>query len=458
MLMTAVRTEGAEAPESPPPPEPGDGHEVASGHRLFSRLSRLSFTAGAETIGVAVGAISGFAIVHELPKAVYAQYSFIVVCVTFLIGLSDVGLSHCYLPLIGNRTHPLSWVIGACRRVYQLRWLFFLPALVFVLCYWIYASVQHAWLFGDFIAASLIGAVAVLVTIREQASRSLLIVLRHVSIVNRMTLASSAARLGFVLAALLLLPAAYVVIGLMLATALGSMVALAQLVAVPEVKAFGKATLEKTQRADVDQRVKAILQPLVIPMIFYQVQGVIAVFLVSLFGVTNSIAEVGALTRPTLILAVLDRVMNVLLFPGIARAASGAPLHRLIVRSQLLYFSLVLLLLLSSIVWPELWILLIGRQYLPQKDLLWMVFLSAILMYAAGTAFATLTSRGKTSGQFLLIPLVLAIQLALVIFMGVSTTRQALVFSIATSTTFFVFQYAMLARQYLTYREAKSRA
>jgi hypothetical protein len=118
----------------------------------------------------------------------------------------------------------------------------------------------------------------------------------------------------------------------------------------------------------------------------------------------------------------------------------------------------VLLLLLSSIVWPELWILLIGRQYLPQKDLLWMVFLSAIQMYAAGTAFATLTSRGKTSGQFLLIPLVLAIQLALVIFMGVSTTRQALVFSIATSTTFFVFQYAMLARQYLTYREAKSRA
>jgi hypothetical protein len=93
--------------------------------------------------------------------------------------------------------------------------------------------------------------------------------------------------------------------------------------------------------------------------------------------------------------------------------------------------------------------LLIGPQYIPQQNLLWLAFLAAILMYSAGFAFTTLTSRGKTSNQVYLIPLVLAIQVIFVFFYGAATTERALVLSVVTGVAFFVFQFTLLGLQYL---------
>jgi hypothetical protein len=412
-------------------------------------ISRISLTALSETVGVTLGAVSGFLIVHQLPKDTYARYSFIVVCITFLVGLSDIGLSHCYLPLVGDRTGEEAWVLGVCQRLYRLRWRFFMPAMVVVLVYWGFASLEHGWTDGQFLIASILAAASVLLAIREQSLRSLLIVLRQVTRLNRMTVVASIGRLLFVTTVLLLVPAQLALAGLLAATALGSIGALWQLAGMPQVSQFNHATLDPSEAVVIDQRARNILRPLILPMTFYQVQGLITVFLVSLFGLTSSIAEVAALTRPTLVLAILDRVLGVLLFPAIASAARGPTLHRLVLRSQGAYLAVMLMILASSFWRPDLWMILIGRQYLPQQGLLWMAFLSAVLMYSAGFGLSTLTSRGKTSSQVYLIPLVLIVQAVFLATLGINTTRAALLFSISTSATFFFFQYGLLATRWL---------
>ena len=199
----------------------------------------------------------------------------------------------------------------------------------------------------------------------------------------------------------------------------------------------------------VDRRIKALLRPLMLPMFFAQVQGVITVFLVSLFSVTTSIAEVGALTRPTLIFALIDRVAAVLLFPAIARAPSGPGLRRLIFKTYTIYLAIMLSLFLSSVFFPRAWMLLIGSQYLPQEHLLWLAFLAAVLMYAAGFAFTTLTARGKTTNQVYLIPFVIAVQIGFVSYYGAATTERALALSVVTGVAFFVFQFFLLGLQML---------
>ena len=61
-----------------------------------------------------------------------------------------------------------------------------------------------------------------------------------------------------------------------------------------------------------------IAKPLVLPAIFYQVQGVITVFLVSMFGTSNMVAEVGAFGRLAMVLIVVDRVTE---HPAVSRSS-----------------------------------------------------------------------------------------------------------------------------------------
>jgi hypothetical protein len=411
---------------------------------LVQRLSVLSLTAGTESIGVGVSAIAGFLIVHQLSKHSYGEYSFIASCVNFLVGLSDIGLSHTYLPIVGERAAEVPWVVGVCRRVYRMRWRFFVPASLLVVAYWFHAMNQHQWWSADFLWASVLALLSVLATIREQVSRSILAILRQVGTLNKLSLLSSVARLLLTGLALWLFADGFNLWALMAATLVATSLVLISVRRDAAIIAFSAAVLPPEEQRQVDARITSLLRPLMLPMFFAQVQGVITVFLVSLFAVTASIAEVGALTRPTLILAMIDRVAAVLLFPAIAREPSGPGLRRLLVRSYLIYFLILLGLLLSSLYLPGYWMLLIGEQYLPQEHLLWLAFLAAILMYAAGFAFTTLTSRGKTSNQFYLIPLVLVIQAGYVAIFGAATTERALVLAVVTGVTFFVFQFSLL--------------
>ena len=92
-----------------------------------------------------------------------------------------------------------------------------------------------------------------------------------------------------------------------------------------------------------------IAKPLVLPAIFYQLQGVVTVFLVSLFGTSNMMAEVGAFGRLAMALMVVDRVTSVLLFPAIARAPNpGARLREIMWRAHLVYLGMMALVLLSA--------------------------------------------------------------------------------------------------------------
>ena len=416
---------------------------------LARRLSVLSVTAGAETLSIGATAIAGFVIVHQLSKNNYGEYSFIASCVNFLVGLSDIGLSHTTLPIVGERNNDLAWVVGVCQRVYRMRWRFFLPASILVGIYWIHAVRQHDWMSVDFVCASILAAASVMATIREQACRALLVILRQVGALNRLSVISSCVRLLLTIVVVQFLTDGFNLWGLMGATLASTMLVLFQLSKIPAIASFAGATLPHDEEIQVDRRITTLLRPLVLPMFFAQVQGVITVFLVSLFSVTSSIAEVGALTRPTLILAMIDRVAAILLFPAIARAPSGVGLTRLIIRSFGIYFVILLALLLSSIYLPAWWMLLIGPQYLPQQNLLWLAFLAAILMYSAGFAFTTMTSRGKTSNQIYLIPLVLVIQITFVFFYGAATTERALVLSVITGVTFFAFQFTLLGMHYL---------
>lgn len=420
----------------------------------LDRVRQIVVTTGAESFGVAVGALSGLLIVNLLPKSLYAEYTFLIACQMLIIGLSDMGLGHCYLPVVGERSGDTPWVIGCCRRVYEWRWRLLCAALLFVVPYWLYSSNRHTWLSGGYMLAAAFTVVAALMTMREQLGRTILVILGQIGVVNRTGLVVNCLRLALVASVLAWMPSDLAVACLMAITAACSLAVLARYRRLPVLSAWSGSRLAGAERTSADGKIRNMLLPLLLPALFYQFQGVITVFLASLLGTATMIAEVGALSRLALLLTIVDRVTAMLVFPAIGRAATGPALRTMILKAHAVYLAAVSVLLASAVLLPQVWILLLGHQYAAQQHLIWMAFLPAILMNGSGFAFTTLSSRGYTAKQVYAIPLVLAVQAIYLWVVGMSDTRSALGFSIASSAVYFSYQYALLARRLVHLRTA----
>lgn len=406
-----------------------------------------------ETFGVALGGIAGLLIVNVLPKDQYAAYTFLVACMTLILGVSDLGLAHCTLPIVGQRANEQPWVVGVCHQVFRKRWLLLGLGLAVIGPYWFYSSQQHGWSGAAYLAGSLLMVAVVLLTLREHYANTVLLILGHIGTLNRVAFASHTVRIAFVGVVLLLPISSWSMVGIVAATAAASFVSV-----LLYRKAFGEqrvadAHLDAGAAKKVDAEILRIAKPLVLPGVFYQVQGVITVFLVSLFGTASMLAEVGAFGRLAMVLIVVDRVTNVLLFPAIARAPMGPRLGAIVAQAHVAYFAMGMLVLLTSFFFPHYWILLLGRQYESMAPLVWMVFLASIVMNASGFAFRTLSVRGATAGQTFSIPVTLITQVLYLWLVGVSDLRSVLGFGIATSLANFGYQYALLAARWVDWRK-----
>jgi O-antigen/teichoic acid export membrane protein len=407
---------------------------------------------GIESFGVVLGGIAGLLIVNVLPKDQYAAYTFLAACTTLILGVTDFGLAHCCLPVVGQRSNEVHWVVGACQRVFSKRWMLLALAPLVIVPYWFYTSQQHGWTGAGYWIASAVMLGVVLVALREQNSSTVMLILGHISTLNRIAFFSHMARIACVSLVLLLPITAYSIAGLSVASAAASACALILYAAAFKTHGIPVSRLEPEDAKRVDAQIVKIATPLVLPAIFYQVQGVMTVFIVSLFGTANMIAEVGAFGRLSMVLVVVDRVTNVLIFPAIARAPAGPKLTTVVVKVHLAYMLAVGAVFLTAVFFPNYWILLLGQQYRSMAPYVWMVFLSSILMNASGFAFSTLTVRGATARQSYSILVTLSTQVLYIWLVGVGSLQAVLGFGLATAFANFAYQYGLLALRWREWR------
>ncbi|MDM0115121.1 hypothetical protein QTI66_23430 [Variovorax sp. J22R133] len=411
---------------------------------LIARLRQIAMVSGVETFGVAMGGVSGLLIVNVLPKEQYAIYTFVLACVTLMAGISELGLSHCVLPVVGQRASDQHWVVGVCHQIFRRRWMLMSAGVVIVLPYWFYTSQEHHWHSAPHWVSGLLMLGVVLLTLRESFLHVVLLIMRHIPSLNRIAFASHTVRFSLVGAVLLLPLAAWSVPALFAATVLALAVSVQLL-----KRAFARHGIEDWRlNADecrvVDREALRVALPLVPSAIFFHVQGVITVLIVSIFGTTDMMAEVGAFGRLALVLTVFDRVTNMLLFPALARSPAGARFVSRLTRIHGAYLVMMFMVLATAVAWPHYWMLLLGRQYASMEPYLWMVVVSSILMSAAGFAFRTLAVRGATQRQWVTIPLVILVQIVFVALVGVDNLKLVLAFNLVTSCTHFAYQYGML--------------
>ncbi|VTU20314.1 hypothetical protein [Variovorax sp. PBL-E5] len=412
---------------------------------ILSRLRQIAIVGSVESLGVVLGGIAGLLIVNVLPKDQYAAYTFLLACMTLVLGVTDLGLSHCCLPVVGQRSREVPWVVGACHQVFRKRWLLLGLGLVIVGPYWFYTSREHGWFGGGYFLGSVLMLFVVLLALREHYGNTVLVILGHISTLNRIGFTTNIVRISFVAVVLLLPITSWSMAGIVAATAAASFVAVTLYRRAFRSHEIADFRLDAADVKRVDAQVIQIAKPLVLPAIFFQVQGVITVFLVSLLGTSNMLAEVGAFGRLAMVLLVVDRITGTLLFPVLARSPEGPALASTVVRVHGLYLLAMALMELSAVMLPQYWIILLGRQYQSMAPYVWIVFLAAMLNNASNLAFRTLTVRGATSKQGYGVGFILAVQVLYLWVFGVADLRAALGFNLATAMAHASYQYLLLA-------------
>ena len=83
------------------------------------RLRQIFMVSGVESFGVVIGGIAGLLIVNVLQKDPYAVSIFMVACTTLLIGVTDLRLAHCCVPVVGQRGTEVPWAVGSCHPIFS---------------------------------------------------------------------------------------------------------------------------------------------------------------------------------------------------------------------------------------------------------------------------------------------------------------------------------------------------
>jgi len=192
--------------------------------------------------------------------------------------------------------------------------------------------------------------------------------------------------------------------------------------------------------------IRRFIVPLGPMVVYYALQGQIAVLILSLFGSTASIAEVGAITRLNQIIALVMLLNPFLIQPIMARQLERAPfVHRLgLIIVGLTTFSIVVM--VSAYLVPGWWLFVLGGSYSGLERELPVALATSMLILTGATLYTVVISRNRTAGQYWPILPSIAGQVLFVALYGVADVFDALFLGLIPAFVYATVQIILLVR------------
>lgn len=181
---------------------------------------------------------------------------------------------------------------------------------------------------------------------------------------------------------------------------------------------------------DYQKNILSIVKNFIPNSIFYTFQGQISILLISIFGNTQNIAEIGALSRFSMIFALVTPIMSSIAFPAFSRCQNQSLL-------KLRYWQIVLANILFGTVLigisyffsdQILWIL--GTKYSGLSSELMLVILLGTVGHIGGVMWGLCCAKGWIKNMWLEIPIKLSVQIILLLFMNLSNIKGVILFGI----------------------------
>ncbi|HSD06045.1 polysaccharide biosynthesis protein [Flavobacterium sp.] len=333
----------------------------------------VSITGSAQIIIQVVGFVSGVLIIRLLPVQEYALYTLANTMLGTMNLLADGGISTSVMAQ-GGRVWQDKEKLGAVLATgLHLRRKFAVGSLLVATPILIYLLVEHgaSWLMTILIVASLIPAFL------AALSDSLLEIVpklhQNILPLQKNQLSVGVGRLILTGLTIFIFPWTFIAI---LANG------------IPRI--YGNIKLRKISEnfTDTKQKPDPEVQKVILKVvkrnmpgaIYYCISGQISIWLISIFGNTTSIAEIGAIGRIAVMLAIVSTLFNTLVIPRFSRIQNQSDkLISIYTKLLLIISALAVLIVLTTYLFTDqiLWIL--GKNYLQLKyELLLLIISSSI--------------------------------------------------------------------------------
>ncbi len=394
-----------------------------------SRWTKLmsTFVAGQGAVQL-IQIVSGFFLIRWLSVEEYAQYSVAFAFQNTAQMLVEFGFSGAIVALVGNRTHDKK-VIGnyiKAGRFYRNR--FFIVVGVGCLILFPMLTAKHQWplsvtillllcILSNLYFSGLISYYSSPLKIHQKLGD-----LYHTQVKNGILRA-------------LLIAVFYVssALNAWLAALSNSLLTIANGVAFRK-KAVTFVEEPESASAEVRKEMFDYIRPIMPGIIFAAFQGQIMVFIISIFGQTESIAEVGALSRIGQLYVILNMAGGVLIAPYIAKQKKEGLFSKYI--SILgLYLGLAFCVVVVAYIFPDLFLWIIGSKYYHLESELVLLLITFGLGMINGVMWNMNASRKWIYRWMPMVSIsgILIIQVACILFIDLSTASKVLEFSIITN-------------------------
>jgi O-antigen/teichoic acid export membrane protein len=405
--------------------------DINAGNRhakVFEWLKLLTVTGFAQIIVQGLGAIGGILIVRLLPPEEYALYTLVNIMIGTMTILADGGISTGIMGEGGkvwNDREKLGSVLVSglhLRKKFAMGSLLVASPILFLLLRHHGASlIMSSLLLVSLIPVFLTNLSGTLLEIGPKLKQD-------ISSLQKVQVGLNVGRLTVLTISLFAFPWAFVAV-------LSS--GLPQAWANYRLRKISSNYTDWEQRPDplIQKEVLLIVKRILPTAIYFCVSGQITIWLLSFFGSTISVAQVGALGRLAMILTIFNILFATLAIPRFARL--GATKVLLIKRYFQLQAGLIgLSICIVGVTWiyhsRVLWIL--GGAYQHLETELLLNIIGYCLTLIAGLSFSLYTSRGWVIKPVISIPInVAAISLG-VFFLNVATLKGILILNIVVAS------------------------
>jgi O-antigen/teichoic acid export membrane protein len=370
----------------------------------------------------ALGFAAGLLIVRTLPRREYAFYTIGNTMLATILVLADSGISSA-LTAIGGRVWQDGQRLGSLlntafqlrRQLAALTLLAVVPVLI-----WLLAQNGASRLtIAGLVAAVLAGSGLELITRIYAVALRLRSEIRQI---QNQAMVSALAKLAIVGIALFTFMNAAIAI---LSVVIGYAVEFVMLRRWAHRKVDRSAPADPAMRSEI----VSVLKKQAPHSIYYCLQGQITVWLISIFGNAESVANVGALGRLAVIFALLSSITAEVVLPAFARIQSVHRLRRRYFQIVAGYFAVSVLSVAAVAVFPSQILSVLGHQYsgLHAEGIL--MAACAVVSTTAGLLWAINCARAWIVPPALLIPCTIVVQVATISFLDLSTVKGVLLFT-----------------------------
>jgi len=209
------------------------------------------------------------------------------------------------------------------------------------------------------------------------------------------------------------------------------------------LRKISKAYADLTQKPDsaIRKEILIVVKRVLPGAIYYCIYGQITIWLISFFGTTEAIAQIGALSRLTILLSLFTTIFTVLIVPRFARLDESSKyilLHFYKIQVGLLVLSACIVFFVM--IFPAQILSVLGKSYSGLNTEIILITISSCLSLCAGITNSISLSRGWVISPMVSIGISILTQVMLLFILDLSETKNVLIFSIIN----YLIAYLML--------------